>query len=107
VGRRGRRAGRGCCRGRCWLVRLGGSGSAGSLAGDEVVPELTREKTMHSLKTRRILKQDRRQLGLPNHFYFLTPSKDFKLGEYLCGGTLGARAAGSGWRGDAGPALVG
>jgi hypothetical protein len=46
---------------------------------------------MHWLKTRRILKQDRRQLGLPKHFYFLTPSKGFNLGEYLYGRTLGAR----------------
>jgi UDP-glucose 4-epimerase len=60
-------------------------------AGDDVVPELTRGKTMHWLKTRRILKQDRRQLGLPKHFYFLTPSKGFNLGEYLYGRTIGAR----------------
>ena len=46
---------------------------------------------MHWLKTRRILKQDRRALGLPKHFYFLTPTKGFNLGEYLYGRTLGAR----------------
>jgi len=59
-------------------------------AGDNVVPELTRGKTMHWLKTRRILKQDRSALHLPKHFYFLTPTKGFNLGEYLYGRTLGA-----------------
>jgi hypothetical protein len=60
-------------------------------AGDDVVPELTRGKAMHWLKTRKILKQDRRALGLPKHFYFLTPTKGFNLGEYLYGRTLGAK----------------
>jgi UDP-N-acetylglucosamine:LPS N-acetylglucosamine transferase len=60
-------------------------------AGDDVVPELTRGKAMHWLKTRGILKQDRRALGLPKHFYFLTPTKGFNLGEYLYGRTLGAK----------------
>src|SRR5436309_4231863 len=46
---------------------------------------------MHWLKTRRILKQDRRDLGLAKHFYFLTPTKGFNLGEYLYGRTLGAK----------------
>jgi UDP-glucose 4-epimerase len=59
-------------------------------AGDNVVPELARGKTMHWLKTRGILKRDRRALGLPKHFYFLTPTKGFNLGEYLYGRTLGA-----------------
>jgi hypothetical protein len=60
-------------------------------AGDDVVPELARGKTMHWLKTRKILKRDRHELGLPKHFYFLTPTKGFNLGEYLYGRTLGAR----------------
>src|SRR5204862_5416123 len=60
-------------------------------AGDDVVPELTRGKAMHWLKTRRILKQDRHALGLPKHFYFLTPAKGFNLGEYLYSRTLGAK----------------
>ena len=60
-------------------------------AGDDVVPELARGKTMHWLKTRRILKQDRHALGLPKHFYFLTPTKGFNLGEYLYSRTLGAK----------------
>lgn len=60
-------------------------------AGDDVVPELTRGKAMHWLKTRRILKQDRHALGLPKHFYFLTPTKGFNLGEYLYGRTVGAK----------------
>jgi UDP-N-acetylglucosamine:LPS N-acetylglucosamine transferase len=62
-----------------------------SASGDDVVPELTRGKTMHWLKTRGILKQDRRALGLPKHFYFLTPAKGFNLGEYLYGRTVGAK----------------
>jgi len=60
-------------------------------AGDDVVPELTRGKAMHWLKTRRILKADRRALGLPKHFYFLTPRKGFNLGEYLYGRISGAK----------------
>jgi hypothetical protein len=60
-------------------------------AGDDVVPELTRGKTMHWMKTRGILKRDRRELGLPRSFYFLTPTKGFNLGEYLYGRTLGAK----------------
>jgi hypothetical protein len=60
-------------------------------AGDDVVPELTRGKAMHWLKTRGILKQERSALGLPKHFYFLTPTKGFNLGEYLYGRTIGAK----------------
>src|SRR3981189_375797 len=56
-------------------------------AGDDVVPELARGKNMHWLKTRRILKQDRRQLGLPKHFYFLTPRKGSNLRAYCYGRT--------------------
>lgn len=61
-------------------------------AGDDTVPELTQGKAMHWLKTRRILRRDRRELGLPKRFYFLTPQKGFNLGEYLYGRVSGARA---------------
>ena len=69
----------------------GGERTGVDRSGDDVGPELTRGKTMHWLKTRRILKQDRHALGLPKHFYFLTPTKGFNLGEYLYGRTLGAK----------------
>ena len=60
--------------------------------GHDVLPELTQGKTLHWLKTRKILKRDARGLELPKTFYFLTPRKGFNLGEYFYGRVSGARA---------------
>ncbi|PZS27332.1 MAG: hypothetical protein DLM61_16835, partial [Pseudonocardiales bacterium] len=60
--------------------------------GDDVMPELTEGKTLHWLKTRRILKGDARDFALPKRFYFLAPRKGFNLGEYFYGRVSGAKA---------------
>jgi len=60
--------------------------------GDDVMPELTEGKTLHWLKTRRILKGDAHEFALPKRFYFLAPRKGFNLGEYYYGRVSGAKA---------------
>jgi processive 1,2-diacylglycerol beta-glucosyltransferase len=60
--------------------------------GNDIMPELTEGKTLHWLKTRRILKHDARDFALPKHFYFLAPKKGFNLGEYFYGRVSGAKA---------------
>jgi hypothetical protein len=59
--------------------------------GNDVVPELTRGKLMHWVKTRKILKRQARAFELPKRYYFLTPPKGFNLGEYVVARTGGAR----------------
>jgi len=76
---------------------LRGDAGPGELAamtagGNDVMPELTQGRTLHWLKTRRILRHDARDFSLPKRFYFLAPQKGFNLGEYFYGRVSGARA---------------
>jgi hypothetical protein len=59
--------------------------------GNTLVPELTRGKLMHWVKTRKILKRQARTFELPKRYYFLTPRRGFNLGEYMVARTSGLR----------------